>query len=1094
MRALTTALLTLALLAIGPAALATAAPNLAIEQPLAGSATNNTLPPFSGSSEDELDLVTVKVYAGPSAEGSPVATLVTTLPPFEGKWEVATEAPLEPGVYTAVAEQETQETESAISAPVTFTIDTTAPAVSIDPASSPTNDATPTLTGGDGTEAGDTGVTVTIYKGPAPEGETASTGEASTEGSAWGYTPNELPDGTYTAQATQHDEAGNTATSTPVTFTVDTTAPAVSIDPAASPTKDATPTLTGSAGTEAGDTAVAVTIYKGPAAEGEVASNGEATSEGTAWKYTPTQLPDGTYTAQATQHDEAGNTATSTPVTFTIDTNPPNVTIDPTSSPTKDATPTLTGAAGTEAGDGTVTVTIYEGPVTKGEIKGKVESTGEASSEGSGWEYTPAGLPDGTYTAQATQHDEAGNTATSTPVTFTIDTNPPAVSIDPAASPTKDATPTLTGAAGAEAGDSTVTVTIYEGPTTEGETASTGEASTVGTAWKYTPTQLPDGTYTAQATQHDEAGNTATSTAVTFTIDTTPPAVTIKPASSLTNDATPTLTGDAGTETSDSAVAVTIYKGSSAGGAIASTGAATTKGSTWSYTSTHLANGTYTARATQQDEAGNIRTSLAVTFTVDATAPAPTITTPAEGALLNVSKTTLSGLTGQSSGDLQAVRLKFYFGASSTPFKTLALNASAGKWTTGASSPTLGNGIYTVIAEQADEAENIGTSTVSFTISTGSPSVTLDTSAFVDRASSLYADATPSFSGSGSTAPEDSSTILVKIYKGEATSGSPVREMESALSGSKWKTSPVTALPDDTYTALAEQATSSSNPTGLSAPVTFTVDGHAPGVTLTTPADASTTSSSSQPLAGAAGTAAGDSATVTIHLYAGTSAAGSPLQAVLVQASAGAWTAAFGGLEPGTYTARAEQRDDVGNIGLSAPATFTVTTPEPPPVTPPVTPPVVPPVTTPVTPPVAPPSTPPATPPPAATAPALMQPFPVVRIAGSVSSSGVKLNLLTVQAPIGSIVTVTCRGHGCPAKRVDTVSTSGRSKSKLGLVTIVFRRFERSLRAGASLQIRISKAGQIGKYTRFTIRRGKLPRRIDSCLSPAGVQPIACPS
>ncbi len=891
-RALATALLTscvLAALAVGPVAFAAASPNLAIEQPLSGSASTNDLPTFSGSSEAE-SVVTVKVYAGSSAEGEPVRTLVTLFPPVEGKWEVADEAPLEPGQYTAVAEQET---EGAVSEPVTFTIesvDNTAPTVSIDPVTSPTSDPTPTLTGTPGAEPGDGTVIVTVYEGATTAGAVVSTGEANTEGAAWNYTPAELPDGTYTAQATQEDAAGNTGTSEAVTFTIDTTKPAVSIEPVTSPTNDATPTLTGSAGTEAGDGTVTVTIYEGPAAEGEVASSGPATSEGSTWKYTPAELPDGTYTAQATQPDEAGHTGTSEAVTFTIDTTKPAVSIEPVTSPTNDATPTLTGSAGTEAGDGTVTVTIYEGPAAEG----KPASTGPATSEGPTWKYTPAKLPDGTYTAKAVQHDQAGNTGA----------------------------------------------------------------------------------------------------------------------------------------------------------------------------------------------------SVAVTFTVDTTAPHPTITAPSEGAVLNASRVTISGTAGQTGGALQPIRLKIYASASTagSPVQTLEVTASAGKWTTGASGPVLTDHLYTVLAEQSDQAGNVGTDTVTFTIKTSSPTVTLNTNASVHRESTLVADATPSFSGTGSTAPEDSATIIVKIYSGGSTSGSPVREIESTLSGSKWQTGPVAVLADGVYTAIAEQEdTSPFGETGVSTSSTFTVDGHPPAVTLTTPANASTTTSSSQPLAGAAGTASGDATEVKVQLYSGSSAGGPLLQTIAVQASAGKWSTAAGGLEPGTYTVRAEQSDDVGNVGLSAPATFTVTAPEPvtKTETTPVTPPVTPPVTTPVAPPPA---------PPVAAEPALMQPFPVVRIAGSVSSFGAKLNLLSVQAPAGATVTVSCHGHGCPAKRVDTVSTSGRSGSKLGLVTITFRRFARSLSAGASLQIRISKAGQIGKYTRFTIRRGKLPKRLDTCLSPAGIQPIACPS
>jgi hypothetical protein len=123
-------------------------------------------------------------------------------------------------------------------------------------------------------------------------------------------------------------------------------------------------------------------------------------------------------------------------------------------------------------------------------------------------------------------------------------------------------------------------------------------------------------------------------------------------------------------------------------------------------------------------------------------------------------------------------------------------------------------------------------------------------------------------------------------------------------------------------------------------------------------------------------------------------------------------------------------------------------------------------------------------------APRTMLPFPIVRIAGSIDAAGAKLSLLTVQAPGGAQIMIRCRGRGCP-KTESRVVASGR---RVGTTLVEFRRFERSLRAGAVLEIRISKGGEIGKYTRFTIRRGKPPVRVDTCLSPAGIKPIACPS
>ena len=56
-----------------------------------------------------------------------------------------------------------------------------------------------------------------------------------------------------------------------------------------------------------------------------------------------------------------------------------------------------------------------------------------------------------------------------------------------------------------------------------------------------------------------------------------------------------------------------------------------------------------------------------------------------------------------------------------------------------------------------------------------------------------------------------------------------------------------------------------------------------------------------------------------------------------------------------------------------------------------------------------------------------------------------------------------------------------------------FRRFERQLPPGVTLEVRVSKPGEIGKYTRLAIRRGKLPERVDMCLAPSGANPLVCP-
>jgi hypothetical protein len=128
------------------------------------------------------------------------------------------------------------------------------------------------------------------------------------------------------------------------------------------------------------------------------------------------------------------------------------------------------------------------------------------------------------------------------------------------------------------------------------------------------------------------------------------------------------------------------------------------------------------------------------------------------------------------------------------------------------------------------------------------------------------------------------------------------------------------------------------------------------------------------------------------------------------------------------------------------------------------------------------------TPPPASAG--VMHPFPIVRIIGTDFRFRVKIKRFAVKAPAGARIRVTCNSRRCPAR-----STSRMAVSKGGHEKWVrIRRFERSLPAGVSLEIRVSRDGEIGSYTRFHVRRRKLPARTDSCLAPPGIKPIACPS
>jgi PKD repeat protein len=115
--------------------------------------------------------------------------------------------------------------------------------------------------------------------------------------------------------------------------------------------------------------------------------------------------------------------------------------------------------------------------------------------------------------------------------------------------------------------------------------------------------------------------------------------------------------------------------------------------------------------------------------------------------------------------------------------------------------------------------------------------------------------------------------------------------------------------------------------------------------------------------------------------------------------------------------------------------------------------------------------------------PRRMRPFPVVRIAGVVLPTGADVQILSVRAPRGARVRVRCRGLGCPVASLARTAATRVER---------FRRFERRLRAGIRIAIFVRQTGRIGKYTRFLIRAGRPPARVDKCLVPGRSRPVSC--
>ncbi len=413
-----------------------------------------------------------------------------------------------------------------------------------------------------------------------------------------------------------------------------------------------------------------------------------------------------------------------------------------------------------------------------------------------------------------------------------------------------------------------------------------------------------------------------------------------------------------------------------------------------------------------------------------------TITNPLNGSVSNNPEPTFEGLAG-SSGQ---VTLTVYQGPTAEGIvvwklsTTLVLEGTWSLWPL-IEEPEgpLEDGTYTAQARQGADVS----SPVTFTVDTASPTVTLN------APEPPSDNTTPSFTG---TASDPKKPVSVQIHEGASAKGTVVSMATAAGTGAGWRSGSASpALPVGQYTAVAIQESSIGNSPGRSPPVTFTV----------TPAPVAAIVPPAPPVASFRWVPALPQTGEPVLLVSSSTAGASPITGF-------AWALTSGGpFQAGAAVLSTSFSTSGGHVvrlsvtaadGLSSVATQTINV--------------------------------------VGRTASLMQPFPVVRIAGAQTAAGVKLRLLKIQqVPAGARITVRCKGRGCPIRSVRRVTAFGKG----GVAPVSLRAFERFLRSGVTLEILISKPGEIGKYTRFTVRRGKLPERVDKCLDPAGVKPLACP-
>ena len=376
-----------------------------------------------------------------------------------------------------------------------------------------------------------------------------------------------------------------------------------------------------------GEPAAVVTLAQSTGA-GVAASQGSAVlcqstvSAGGAWScMPPSPLGDGAHTVSATQQDAAGNVSAAATASFVIDTHVPAApTLQAPATPTDN--PRITFAGSGEAGARVSVIDSYSRLLCSGAVSGA-----------GAWSCAPASaVADGDYLLTAFQVTQVENrSGPSAAVPLSVRTLKTPV-FDAPSSPTRDASPLLTGHA-----QSGSLVSVYLG-----ETAVCDSSADASGSWSCRPAALADGPYLLQARVTDAQSHASgPSAARALVVDTTAPAAPVldQPASP-TRKREPVLSG-----TAEAGSAVTVTDVTS-GGEVCSANA-TAAGTFRCAPSATLALGDHHVTAKAADAAGNL--SLAaeeVDFTVsDTMPPAPTIESPANGTVLDERRPVISGRT-----------------------------------------------------------------------------------------------------------------------------------------------------------------------------------------------------------------------------------------------------------------------------------------------------------------------------------------------------------------------------------------------------------------------------------------------------------------
>jgi hypothetical protein len=389
-----------------------------------------------------------------------------------------------------------------------FTVDTTPPSVTLN---SPADDSYLNTTSVDfnftATDNIDTSLDCSLYIDGSLEDTTSAANNTPTI-----FPVSGLSEGSHNWSVSCTDDANNTGTSATWDFTIDVTDPSVTLNsPADDSYLNTTSVDFNFTATDNIDTSLSCSLY----IDGSLEDTASAANN-TPTVFSVSGLSEGSHNWSVSCTDDANNTGTSATWDFTIDVTAPTVNL--VSPGNNSFTNTTTIDFTFNATDNLATVlncSLY--------VDGALEQTNSSTLNNTNTAFTVTGFTEGLHNWTVECTDDASNTAMALPWWFfTVDITPPDVTIQ---SPTNTTYPTDTIDLNYTATDTNLDSCWYS--LDGGTTIPLPDCNDT------TLTNLSDGSHNVTVYANDSAGNT-NSTTVYFTVDTTPPTVSIQSPQNIT--------------------------------------------------------------------------------------------------------------------------------------------------------------------------------------------------------------------------------------------------------------------------------------------------------------------------------------------------------------------------------------------------------------------------------------------------------------------------------------------------------------------------------------------------------------------------------